>query len=66
MSEIAKKLSVKKFDTLFVELHSQDQSKMNQRWSDHDLYRCKENKHEIYSVEPLLETKIKTIHMSVI
>ena len=62
MSEIAKKLSVKRFSTLFVELHSKDHSKMNQRWSYHDLFRSKENKWEIYYVEPFLKTKIKTKH----
>ena len=64
MSEIAKKFkfSVKKFHTLFVELHSKDHSKMNQRWSYHDLYRCKEGSHDVYYVEPFLKTKIKTKH----
>ena len=35
---------------------------MNQRWSDHDLYYMIENKLEMFYVEPLLKTKIKTKH----
>ena len=62
MSEIAKKLSVKRFSTLFVKLHSKDQSELNQRWSYHDMYGCQENRSVLYYVEPLLKTKMKTKH----
>ena len=62
MFKIARKLSAKKISTLFVELHSKDQSNMNYRWSTHDLYRSKEKRMDIYYVEPLLITKVNTRH----
>ena len=40
MSKITKMFSLDRID-LFVELHAKDQSKMNQGWSYHDLYRLK-------------------------
>ena len=52
MSDLATKLSVEKFDKIYVELHAKDQSKMNQGWSYHDLYLLKIRKQEWYYLEP--------------
>ena len=60
MSDLATKLSVEKMENIFVELHAKDQSKMNQGWSYHDLYRLKIGKHESYYLEPTIKRKIKT------
>ena len=60
MTKIARKLSLDKVLQIFVELHSKDQSRMNQRISDHDIYRIKDGTREEYSVGPNLLRKIKT------
>ena len=60
MSDLATKLSVKKFNNIFVELHAKDQSKMNQGWSYHDFYRIKVRKWELYYLEPTIKRNIKT------
>ena len=60
MSEIAKKQSVDQMYQIFIELHSKDQSRMNQRWSGHDTYHIKYGNWEDYYVEPTLNRKIKT------
>ena len=61
MTKIARKLSLdKEVLQIFVELHSKDQSRMNQRISDHDIYRIKDGTREEYSVGPNLLRKIKT------
>ena len=58
ISEIA--LSIGQIDDIFVELHSKDQSMMNQGWSLHDLYRIIAGTWEQYFVEPTLKRKINT------
>ena len=60
MTKIARKLSLDKVLQIFVELHSKDQSSMNQRISDQDIYRIKDGTREEYSVGPNLQRKIKT------
>ena len=60
MSDIARKLSIEKIDQIFVELHSKHQSRMNQGYSYHDLYRIKDGTREEYFLEPTLKRKIKT------
>lgn len=60
MTEIARKLSVEEFEDIYVELHSKDQSKMNQGWSYHDFYRLKSRKMEKYYLEPSIKRNIKT------
>ena len=60
MSKIAQKLSVDQIDEIVVELHSKDQSRMNQGYSYHDLYRIKDGTREEYFLEPTLKRKIKT------
>ena len=60
MTKITRKLSLEKVVQIFVELHSKDQSRMNQRISDHDIYRIKDGTWEEYSVGPNLQRKIKT------
>ena len=60
MSDLATKLSVEKFDKIYVELHAKDQSKMNQGWSYHDLYSLKIKKYETYYLEPTIKRNIKT------
>ena len=60
MSEIARKLSVEKVNHIYVELHSKDQSKMNQGWSYHDLYSLKIRKNEWRYLEPSINRNIKT------
>ena len=60
MTEIARKLSVEKVEEIYVELHSKDQSKMNQGWSYHDFYRFKIRKKESYYLEPSIKRNIKT------
>ena len=62
MSEIAKKLSVGHVDATFLELHSQDQSRMNQGYSLHNLYLIKDGASVDYYLEPTLTRKIKTKH----
>ena len=60
MSEIAQKLFVDNIDTLYVELHATEQSKMNQGWSYHDVYKFRKNIFQTYYVVPPPTTKIKT------
>ena len=60
MSEIARKLSVERVNHMYVELHSKDQSKMNQGWSYHDFYRLKSWKTEKYFLKPSIKRNIKT------
>ena len=60
MTKIARKLSLDEVLQIFVELHSKDQSRMNQRISDHDIYSMKDGTREEYSVGPNLQRKIKT------
>ena len=60
MSEIAQKLFVDNIDTLYVELHATEQSKMNQGWSYHDVYKFRKNIFQTYYVVPSPNTKIKT------
>ena len=60
MSEISKKLSEDQIDEIVVELHSKDQSRMNQGYSSHDLHHIKAGTQEDYYVEPTLIKKIKT------
>ena len=60
MTKIARKLSLDKVLQIFVELHSKDQSRMNQRISDQDIYRIKDGTREEYSVGPNSQRKIKT------
>ena len=60
MSEIARKLSVDEIVQVFVELHSKDQSRMNQQYSGHDIYGIKVGTREEYHVEPTLQRNIKT------
>ena len=60
MSEIAQKLFVDNIDTLYVELHATEQSKMNQGWSFHDVYKFRKNIIQTYYVVPSPNTKIKT------
>ena len=59
MSDIAKKLYGDKI-TVHAELHTKDQSKMNQVWSLHDLYWFKEGLAVDYFVKHFQITKIKT------
>ena len=60
MSEIARKLSIESINEIYVELHSKDQSKMNQGWSYHDFYSLKSGKQENYYLEPFIRRNIKT------
>ena len=60
MTKIARELSLDKVLQMFVELHSKDQSRMNQRISDQDIYRIKDGTREEYSVGPNSQRKIKT------
>ena len=60
MSKIAQKLSVDQIDEIVVELHSKDQSRTNQGFSYHDIYRIKNGTSEEYYMEPTLKRKIKT------
>ena len=60
MSDLATKLSVEKFDDIFVELHAKDQSKMNQGYHHHDFYSFKSGKREKYYLEPSIKRNIKT------
>ena len=60
MAEIARKLSVDQISEIYVELHTKDQSRMNQGWSFLNLYHIKDGNFEEYYVEPTLKTKIKT------
>ena len=54
MSKIAQKLSVDQIDEIVVELHSKDQSRTNQGFSYHDIYRIKNGTSEEYYMEPTL------------
>ena len=45
---------------ILVELHSKDQSKMNQGWSLHDMFRIKHLFMDQYFLEPTIKRKIKT------
>ena len=59
MSDIGKNLNGDKI-SIHAELHTKDQSKMNQVWSVHDLYWFKEGIAVEYFVKHSLITKIKT------
>ena len=58
ITEIVKKLS--NILVIYVELHSKDQSRMNQGWSYHDLYFVKIDTTEQYYLEPTKIRKINT------
>ena len=60
MSEIARKQSVDSLSLIFVELHAKHESRMNQGWTYHNLYRIKYGNREEYYVEPTIKRKIKT------
>ena len=60
MAEMAKKLFVDKIITIFLEIHTKNQSKMNYRWSSHDLLHFKDNKWDDYYLETNIKRKIKT------
>ena len=45
---------------ILVELHSKDKSRMNQRWSFHDIFRIKDLFRDEYYLEPTIKRKIKT------
>ena len=60
MAEMAKKLFVDKIITIFLEIHTKNQSKMNYRWSSHDLLHFKDNKWDDYYLETTIKRKIKT------
>ena len=53
MSGIAEKF-------IFVEVHSKDQSRMNQAYSYHDIFHVKDGSFERYFLEPIFERKINT------
>ena len=60
MAQMAKKLFVDKIITIFLEVHTKNQSKMNYRWSSHDLLHFKDNKWDDYYLETTIKRKIKT------
>ena len=63
MIEIARNLAmVDKIESIQVELQSKDQSRMNQRYSFHDLYPVINGTRKRYYLEPLLNKKINTRH----
>ena len=62
MIEIAKNLAIDKIESIQVELQSKDQSRMNQRYSFHDLYPVINGTRKRYYLEPLLNKKINTRH----
>ena len=59
-SEIARKQDQEKSRVVHIELHTKDQSRMNQGWSHHDFYETKPESMQKYYVEPTLTRKIKT------
>ena len=60
MIEIARNLAIDKIESIQVELQSKDQSRMNQRYSFHDLYPVINGTRKRYYLEPLLNKKINT------
>ena len=62
MIEIARNLAIDKIESIQVELQSKDQSRMNQRYSFHDLYPVINGTRKRYYLEPLLNKKINTRH----
>ena len=64
MSEITRIQPGYQINQIFVELHSKEQSRMNQGWSFHDINRSKNGTREEYFVEPTLKEKIKTKNYS--
>ena len=61
MSEIIRKLSpIQKIEYVIVELHSKDQSWLNQGYPLHDFYIVTEDFNEEYYMEPTIIRKIKT------
>ena len=60
MFEIAKKLSVDKMGEIQVELQSKNQSRMNERYSFHDLYPVVNGSIKRYYLEPIINRKINT------
>ena len=61
MSEIIRKLSpIQKIEYVFVELHSKDQSRMNEGYPFNDLYLVTEDTAEEYYMEPTIKRKIQT------
>ena len=60
ISEIGRQLSEDWVDKIYVELHSKDQSRLNQGYSLHDLYSIQDSTMEEYFMEPTLKTKINT------
>ena len=60
MFEIAKKLSVDKMEEIQVELQSKNQSRMNERYSFHDLYPVVNGSIKRYYLEPIINRKINT------
>ena len=62
MIEIARNLAIDKIESIQVELHSKHQSRMNQRYSFHDLYPVINGTRKRYYLEPLLNKKINTRH----
>ena len=59
-SEIARKQQQEKTIFADVELHTKDQSRMNQGYSVHDFYATAPVTIDTYFVEPILTRKIKT------
>ena len=62
MIEIARNLAIDKIESIQVELQSKDQSRMNQRYSFHDLYPVINGTRKRYYLEPILNKKINTRH----
>ena len=60
MTEIARKLSVDNIEVIQVELQSKNQSRMNQRYSFHDLYPVINGTVKRYYLEPTVIRKINT------
>ena len=61
MSEIIRKLSpIQKIEYVFVELHSKDQSRMNEGYPFNDLYLVTKDTAEEYYLEPTIKRKIQT------
>ena len=59
-SEIARKQDQEKSRVVHIELHTKDQSRMNQGYSIHDFYTTAPDTIDTYFVEPILRRKIKT------
>ena len=60
MIELAKKLTIDHVWKIYLEIHDPDQTKMNQKWTYHDLQSFKMGMYEVYFVEPVYTTKLKT------